>query len=81
MEPVLDLDVESCGDCQALMGMGAVKSLADFAPTNEQGDVERQLRDRIGGLRSRLDSLVSEDVAAFNDLLRQRNVPNVIVQP
>ena len=29
---VLDLDTESCGDVQALLGMSKVKSLADFAP-------------------------------------------------
>ncbi len=29
---VLDLDTESCGDVQALLGMSKVKCLADFAP-------------------------------------------------
>jgi len=29
---VLDLDTESCGDVQSLLGMSKVKSLADFAP-------------------------------------------------
>ncbi|MCB9744031.1 MAG: Flp pilus assembly complex ATPase component TadA [Alphaproteobacteria bacterium] len=33
---VMDLDVDSVGDCAAMLGMGQVKTLADFAPYAHQ---------------------------------------------
>jgi len=55
-------------------------SLGDFPPTKEQVEVQQKLSGEIRGLRDRLHQTVSKDVAAFNDLLKERNVPNVIVR-
>jgi photosystem II stability/assembly factor-like uncharacterized protein len=66
---------------QKLLYLADGVSLADFAPTKEQREVEQHLRDRIAGLRSRLDELVAQDIAGFNEMLRQKNVPNVIIRP
>jgi photosystem II stability/assembly factor-like uncharacterized protein len=66
---------------QKLTYLAGEVSLADFAPTKEQREVEQQFRDRISGLKGRLDELVAKDVATFNETLRQKNVPNVIVRP
>jgi hypothetical protein len=65
---------------QKLTYLAGEVSLADFPPTKEQGEVEQQFRDRISGLKGRLDKLVTKDVAAFNEMLRQKNVPNLIVR-
>jgi hypothetical protein len=65
---------------QKLTYLAGEVSLADFAPTKEQAEVEQQLRDRVSGVRSRLDELVTKDVAAFNEMLRQKNVANLTVR-
>jgi photosystem II stability/assembly factor-like uncharacterized protein len=53
---------------------------ADFRPTDQQGEVQTllngQLREHIG----RLESVLANDLKAFNDLLRSRSIPNVIVR-
>jgi photosystem II stability/assembly factor-like uncharacterized protein len=55
-------------------------SLADFAPTNEQVAVHEQFKQQIATDRNRLNELIVKDVAAFNNLLRDRNVQNIIVK-
>ena len=55
-------------------GMGG----SDFKPTNQHGEVQQILGDELRGHLTRLDELLSRDVEAFNQLLRGRNIPNVI---
>lgn len=55
-------------------GMGG----SDFKPTNQHGEVQQILGDELRGHLARLDVLLSRDVEAFNQLLRGRNIPNVI---
>lgn len=52
-------------------------SQADFPPTNQQREVQALFRQEMSGLRQRLDALVNSDVAAFNKLLRDRNIQNI----
>ena len=40
--------------------------------------VHDELKERAATYRQRLKLLLEQDVTAFNALLRQRNVPNVI---
>jgi photosystem II stability/assembly factor-like uncharacterized protein len=65
---------------QKLLYLADGVSLADFPPTKEQREVEQMYRDRIASLRGRLDAIVDQDLAAFNAMLREKNVPNVIAR-
>jgi photosystem II stability/assembly factor-like uncharacterized protein len=51
---------------------------ADFPPTNQQREVHTQLKEQLTSHRKRLDVLVTNDLSAFNKLLRERNIQNVI---
>jgi photosystem II stability/assembly factor-like uncharacterized protein len=51
---------------------------SDFAPTTQQGEVHDLLKEQIRTYRGQLDRFLSRDVAAFNQLLRQRNIAGVI---
>jgi len=51
---------------------------SDFQPTTQQVAVHDELKEQGATYRQRLKLLLEKDVAAFNALLRQRNVPNVI---
>ena len=53
-------------------------SSSDFQPTTQQVAVHDELKEQSATYRQRLNLLVEKEVAAFNALLRQRNVPNVI---
>ncbi|HUV13913.1 MAG TPA: hypothetical protein VMY18_09715, partial [Acidobacteriota bacterium] len=53
-------------------------AVADFPPTREQLEVHEQLGQNVGSLRTSLEEIVSKNVAGFNALLRERNVPNVL---
>jgi photosystem II stability/assembly factor-like uncharacterized protein len=54
---------------------------SDHKPTDQhvevQGILDRELRTHL----TTLDGLIAKELAAFNELLRQRNVPNVVVRP
>jgi len=50
----------------------------DFRPTNQQAEVQKLLEQRLATHRRQLEALRTKDIAAFNDLLRQRNVPHII---
>ncbi len=54
--------------------------LADFAPTDQQLDVHKQLGEQLGAAASELNGAFGKDVAAFNDMLRRRNIGTVIVK-
>jgi len=66
--------------------MGKINYLAnglasgEFKPTDQQAEVQKilagQLREHLG----QLDGLLSQELAAFNELLRKRNVPNIVVR-
>jgi photosystem II stability/assembly factor-like uncharacterized protein len=52
---------------------------SDYRPTDQHVEVQRLLASELRTHLTALDRLIARDVAAFNDLLRQRNVPNVVV--
>ena len=52
---------------------------SDFAPTDQQVEVNRELALQVGSHRAALDQIVAQDVAAFNASLRDKRIPNVIV--
>jgi hypothetical protein len=53
---------------------------ADFAPTTQQREVRKVLGDQVAAARAALDGLISKDVAAFNNTLRQKNVGSIVVK-
>jgi hypothetical protein len=54
--------------------------LADFAPTDQQLEVHKLLTDQVAAAATDLTSVVSKDVAAFNDMLRRRNIGTIVVR-
>ena len=51
---------------------------SDYAPTESQRQVAGLLRTQLQGVRAEFDRVTTGDVAAFNAMLQQRKVPNVI---
>jgi len=52
---------------------------SDYVPTTQQVAVHDELKEQGATSQQRLKLLLRNEVPAFNSLLRQRNVPNVIV--
>jgi DNA-binding FrmR family transcriptional regulator len=57
--------------------VGSVQS-SDYAPTEAQRQVAALLREQLQAVKAEYDRVMSRDVAAFNALLQQRRIPNVI---
>jgi DNA-binding FrmR family transcriptional regulator len=51
---------------------------SDFAPTESQKQVGELLRAQLRAVKTEFDRVMAADVAAFNAMLQQRKVPNVI---
>lgn len=51
---------------------------SDFGPTTQQREVHVLFRQQLSSLHQRLDDVVSRDLDAFNKLLRDRAIHNVI---
>jgi len=51
---------------------------SDFAPTESQKQVAELLRAQVRAVKTEFDRVMAADVAAFNAMLQQRKVPNVI---
>ncbi len=56
---------------------GAVAT-GDFAPTDQAREVQVILNERVMRYRAEVDELLRTDVAGFNRMLRDRNMPPVI---
>jgi photosystem II stability/assembly factor-like uncharacterized protein len=50
----------------------------DFGPTKQQREVQALLRQQLGGLRKRLDDVLSQDLTTFNKLLADSNIKTTI---
>src|SRR4029077_6237246 len=57
-----------------------VGSSADFAPTTQQSAVQQELKQQGDETLREMEQVVSKDVAAFNAMLREKNISNVIVK-
>jgi photosystem II stability/assembly factor-like uncharacterized protein len=51
---------------------------ADFPPTTQQREVKAMFEEQLATHRRRLDDILSRDLDAFNKLLRDRGIQNVI---
>lgn len=50
----------------------------DFGPTKQQREVQALLTQQLGGLRKRLDDVLSLDLTTFNKLLVDSNIKTII---
>ena len=53
-------------------------SNADFTPTDQQLEVQKLLAERLRGRVADFDAIAAGDLAAFNQILRARNIPNIV---
>jgi hypothetical protein len=51
---------------------------ADFSPTTQQREVKAMFEEQLAAHRRRMDEILSKDLDAFNKLLRDRGLGNVI---
>jgi hypothetical protein len=54
---------------------------SDHRPTDQHTEVQQLLNGQLRGHLTTLDALLAKELVAFNELLKQRNVPNVVVKP
>jgi hypothetical protein len=57
-----------------------VGSSADFAPTTQQAAVQQELKQQGDEWQQEMQQIVAKDVAAFNAMLREKNISNIIVK-
>jgi photosystem II stability/assembly factor-like uncharacterized protein len=55
-------------------------SSSDFGPTRQQREVHAQFKEQLAAHRKRLDEVMSKDLRAFNELLRERGIQNIITK-
>jgi hypothetical protein len=53
---------------------------ADFGPTNQQREVHALFKEQLTALRKRLDEVMSKDLRAFNEMLRERGKGSIITK-
>ena len=53
---------------------------SDFAPTTQQVAVGEELKKQGDQFQQEYQQVVSKDVTAFNAMLREKNIPNIIVK-
>ena len=51
---------------------------ADFPPTTQHREVKAMFEEQLSSHRRRLDDILNKDLDAFNKLLRDRGIGNVI---
>jgi hypothetical protein len=64
-----------------LAGIGSVVESADTKPTQQAYDLYARLAGMIDEQLAKYRSVVETDLPAFNDLVKQENVPAVILKP
>jgi len=64
-----------------LAALGGVVGSADAAPTDQSYVVYEELAGKINAQLQKLDETMRTDLPAFNKLVRDQNIPAVIVKP
>ena len=62
-----------------LLSLAGMVQSADMAPTQQEGAIYRDIAPKVDAQISRLRAIESGDLAAFNALMRELNVPAVLV--
>jgi hypothetical protein len=55
-------------------------SNADFKPTDQHLEVQQLLAERLRARVADFDAIAAGDLAAFNRMLRDRNIPNIVAR-
>ena len=58
---------------------GDVAQNIDFAPNNQQREVHELLKTRMLTYQDELDMLINQDVGEFNNLLKEKNIPEIFI--
>jgi hypothetical protein len=58
------------------LGNGLASS--DFKPTNQHLDVQKSLEDQLRRVLGDIDGLLSQELGGFNDMLRKKNIQNIM---
>jgi len=58
----------------------AVAESSDFPPTTQQSEVQQELKKDGDESQQEMQQVVAKDVAAFNSMLRDKNIPNIVVK-
>jgi hypothetical protein len=53
---------------------------ADFGPTSQQLEVQKELEARLQKVAADLDAVLAREVPAFNERLRQRSLPPIVTR-
>src|SRR5262245_54773661 len=53
---------------------------SDFGPTRQQREVHAQFKEQLAAHRKRLDEVMGKELRAFNELLKERGVQNIITR-
>jgi photosystem II stability/assembly factor-like uncharacterized protein len=64
-----------------LAAVAGVVASSDAAPTDQSYTVYEEQVSKINAQLQRLEQVMSKDLAAFNQLVREQNIPAVIVKP
>jgi hypothetical protein len=62
-----------------LLSLAGMVQSADAGPTKQEGAILQDLAPKIDGQLARLRSLEATDIASFNNLLKELNVPAILV--
>lgn len=54
---------------------------SDFGPTTQQREVQAIFKQQVASNKARLNELLTKDLSAFNNLLRERGIQNIITRP
>lgn len=57
---------------------GNISKNVDFAPTQQQREVYRMLKDRLSEQRARYDEFLNQDLPEFNSMLKEHNIAGII---
>ncbi|MGC2816836.1 MAG: hypothetical protein WA207_15650 [Candidatus Acidiferrum sp.] len=57
-----------------------LESSADFAPTTQQSDVQKELKQQGDESKLEMEEVVAKDVTAFNNMLREKGIPNIVAK-
>ena len=64
---------------EQLVYLGQSVTSSDFGPTQQHGEVQRLLREELRKVKAQFDAVMSKDVEAFKQMLRAKNLQNVII--
>jgi hypothetical protein len=64
----------------ALLAGDVAQGSADFPPTAQQIEVHEELKKELIAAQSKLKEFIQKDIAAFNTMLKKRNMPAIITK-